>query len=401
MPLVIVIPLLLWFGMVAVPFVFEFVAVEISWLAQAWILYASLGFIALLSALMRQWVWWYWLALSASIFLTITHILGDGLEASSALYLAHVLPLLLAPGAWLLSSRPKPPLWTPAGVLLLVILALLPYGLSLLPWSSWLALPGLGLLTDTPLLGSVAASWFSLAVLSAVIVAWWLWRLKRTSQPRHWAEFAVGILLIGAILSSQQPLLLQTAFVAVAITVLLGLSMQMLNLAYVDELTQLPGRRALFNDMRKLGRRSAVTMLDVDHFKKFNDTYGHDVGDQVLKLIAAQLQKEPGCKAYRYGGEEFTLLFSHDDKAHIHHHLESVRERIAGYPLQIRSRQRPKRSVKGQRQRGRNPGKRVTVTVSLGCAIRQSGETSAAMIKRADTLLYKAKKAGRNCAVIS
>ena len=401
MPLVIVIPLLLWFGMVAVPFVFEFVAVEVSWLTQTWILYVSLGFIALLSALMRQWVWWYWLALSASIFLTLSHILGAGLEASSALYMAHILPLLLAPGAWLLSSRSKPPLWTPAGVALLITLSLLPYGLSMLPWATWLTLPGLRLLDGPPLLHSASAGWFSMLMLSAVIVAWWVWRLKRTSQPRHWAEFAIGILLIGATLSSQQPLLLQTAFIALAITVLLGLSMQMLNLAYVDELTQLPGRRALFNDMRKLGRRSAVTMLDVDHFKKFNDTYGHDVGDQVLKLIAAQLQKEPGCKAYRYGGEEFTLLFSHDDKAHIQQHLESVRQRIAGYPLHIRSRQRPKRSVKGQRQRGRSQGKRVSVTVSLGCAIRQSGETSTAMIKRADTLLYKAKKAGRNRAVIS
>lgn len=400
MPLVIFTPLLLWLGMLVAPPFFEFIDKELAWLAQAWVLYASLGFMVLLAALMRQWVWWYWLVLSASVFLTTTDILAESVDLNRAIYLTNVLPLLLAPACWLLSSRPKPPLWTPAGTTLLLTLGVVPYGLSLLPWTSWLQLPGLQILTAGPTLEAVATSWLTWLLVGAVSILWLGWRLKRRSQPRHWSEFALSILLIGAVMSSQSALLLHCALIALVITVLLGLSVQMLNLAYIDELTQLPGRRALLADMRKLGRRSAITMLDVDHFKKFNDTYGHDVGDQVLRLIAVQLNQEPGCKAYRYGGEEFTLLFKHDDEARLSDHLESVRQRIATYQLHLRSKQRPSRSQQGKQRRGQSSGKRVRVTVSLGCAIRQSGESTTAMIKRADTLLYKAKKAGRNRAII-
>lgn len=400
MPLVIFIPLLLWLGIVAVPPLFEFVGQELSWLAQTWVLYASLGFMALLAGLMRQWGWWYWLVLSTSVFIITTDILAEPADLNRITYLTNILPLLLAGVGWLLSSRPRPPLWTPAGTSLLLTLAILPYGLSLLPWTDWLELPGLQPFLSGTTSDIIETSWLSWSVLGGVILCWLGWRLKRGSQPRHWSEFALSVLLIGAVMSSQSALLLHCALMALVITVLLGLSVQMLNLAYIDELTQLPGRRALLADMRKLGRRSAITMLDVDHFKKFNDTYGHDVGDQVLKLIAAQLNQEPGCKAYRYGGEEFTLLFKHDDEERIWEHLESVRQRIADYPLHLRSKQRPRKSQQGKQQRGQGSSKRVKVTISLGCAVRQAGESTTVMIKRADALLYKAKKAGRNRAVI-
>ena len=84
-------------------------------------------------------------------------------------------------------------------------------------------------------------------------------------------------------------------------------------MAFRDELTGLPGRRALNERLQRLGRSYVIAMADVDHFKKFNDTHGHDVGDQVLRLVAAQLRKiGGGGKAYRYGGEEFTLVFLQD-----------------------------------------------------------------------------------------
>ncbi|MCC5879567.1 MAG: GGDEF domain-containing protein [Idiomarina sp.] len=401
MPFIVAIPLLLWVGMLILPSVFNFVAVELSWLRHVWLLYAALGFLALLSGLMRQWVWWYWLILLASVYLFLTNTLAHPLQPDKTLFLAHLLPPLFVLGGWLLSSRTKPPLWAPQGLLLALLIFLSPHLLAMLPWSQWLTLPGLELLTGAPVVDSIATSWVGLLTTVGLLLAWWVWRVRRVSQPRHWAEFALVILLLGSVLSSQQPLLLNSAFLAGGVTILLGLSMQMLNLAYIDELTQLPGRRALLTDMRKLGRRSAVSMLDVDHFKKFNDTYGHDVGDQVLRLIAAQLKKEPGCKAYRYGGEEFTLLFSHDNRARIEEHLESVRQRVANYPLQIRSKQRPKKPAKGQQRRGGSRGKQVRVTISLGCAVRQQGESANAMLTRADGLLYKAKKAGRNRAVIS
>src|SRR6185436_12678910 len=95
------------------------------------------------------------------------------------------------------------------------------------------------------------------------------------------------------------------AFMAAAGAVLVGALMQESHrLAFRDELTGLPGRRALDARLRSLPGRYTVAMVDVDHFKKFNDTHGHDIGDQVLKLVGARLAEVGGSgKAFRYGGE--------------------------------------------------------------------------------------------------
>jgi len=82
-------------------------------------------------------------------------------------------------------------------------------------------------------------------------------------------------------------------------------------MAYHDELTQLPSRRALNEALMKLPESYTIAMVDVDHFKKFNDTYGHAAGDQALRLVASRLAfVTGGGKAYRYGGEEFTVVFT-------------------------------------------------------------------------------------------
>jgi len=81
-------------------------------------------------------------------------------------------------------------------------------------------------------------------------------------------------------------------------------------MAYLDELTGLLSRRALNEYMMMLGRSYTIAMLDVDYFKKFNDTFGHDMSDQVLKMVGSKMRKVGGGgKAYRYGGEEFTVFF--------------------------------------------------------------------------------------------
>lgn len=86
-------------------------------------------------------------------------------------------------------------------------------------------------------------------------------------------------------------------------------------MAFRDELTGLPGRRALNERMQRLGRNYVIAMTDVDHFKKFNDTHGHDVGDQVLRLVASRLSKVTGGgRAHRYGGEEFALRVCRQDR---------------------------------------------------------------------------------------
>ncbi len=172
-------------------------------------------------------------------------------------------------------------------------------------------------------------------------------------------------------------------------------------LAYRDELTGLASRRALYNLVLSLGRRYSVAMLDIDHFKKFNDTYGHDVGDQVLKLVAAKLARVTGGgKVFRYGGEEFTIVFPRKDAEAVLDDLEDVREAIEDYRIVLRDDKRKKGNnaqTKAKRSQARNGAtKTVSVTISIGVAERENGEMFEQTMKRADEALYRAKKKGRN-----
>ncbi|MHC5351352.1 GGDEF domain-containing protein [Metapseudomonas furukawaii] len=170
-------------------------------------------------------------------------------------------------------------------------------------------------------------------------------------------------------------------------------------MAFRDELTGLPGRRALNERLRRLGRNYVLAMTDVDHFKKFNDTYGHDVGDQVLRLVASRLRKVGGGgKAYRYGGEEFTILFSGKTMEECLPHLEAVRQAIEAYQIRLRDPDnRPRNDDAGRARRGVSAGQAVSVTISIGAAERDALQrTPDEVIKAADQALYSAKSAGRN-----
>ena len=102
------------------------------------------------------------------------------------------------------------------------------------------------------------------------------------------------------------------------------------DIAYRDELTGLPGRRAFNNVMEQLGGTYAIAMCDVDHFKRFNDTYGHDAGDQVLRMVAAKLSHVGGGgRAFRYGGEEFLVVFRGRSAREAEPFVESLRRSIA------------------------------------------------------------------------
>jgi len=166
-------------------------------------------------------------------------------------------------------------------------------------------------------------------------------------------------------------------------------------LAYRDELTALPSRRALNQLSLSLGRKYTVAMLDIDHFKKFNDTYGHDIGDQVLKLVASKLaQVKNGGKVFRYGGEEFTVVFSRKGIDQTLDELERLRQSIADYKIVIRH---PQRATKQARNNKKNSDlKTVGVTISIGVAQRESKQGFAQALKIADQALYRAKKKGRN-----
>lgn len=169
------------------------------------------------------------------------------------------------------------------------------------------------------------------------------------------------------------------------------------NLAYLDELTELPGRRALNEELLRLSGTYSVAMLDVDHFKKFNDTYGHDLGDQVLRMVAAKLMKiSGGGRAFRYGGEEFCVVFHNKTTKEAFPHLSKLRETIDETRMILRSKGRPdKKPEKAKAPTA--PWREVHVTISIGVAESGNELVSADdVMKAADKALYKAKDKGRN-----
>ena len=195
------------------------------------------------------------------------------------------------------------------------------------------------------------------------------------------------------------PLLMATCCLMICISII----MNSYDMAYTDELTGLPSRRALNQYMLSLGRKYTIAMMDIDHFKKFNDTHGHDVGDDVLRMVASKIGKVTGGgKAFRYGGEEFTVIFPRKKTHQVEAHLETLRKTIEHYEMVIRSKARPNgnHNKKGpdKGDQDNKPKKTLSVTISIGIAERNSEHRSPGdVIKTADEALYRAKKKGRNC----
>jgi diguanylate cyclase (GGDEF)-like protein len=167
-------------------------------------------------------------------------------------------------------------------------------------------------------------------------------------------------------------------------------------LAYRDGLTGLPNRRALDDELRRLDGPFAVAMADVDRFKAVNDTHGHDVGDQVLRLVASHVDAVgQGGHAFRYGGEEFAILFPGRAAPDVLDALEAVRAAVAAAPFTLRAADRPRRRPKRPRRRSGAP--QLGVTISIGVAERGVGDAKPdAVLQRADEALYRAKRGGRN-----
>jgi diguanylate cyclase (GGDEF)-like protein len=255
----------------------------------------------------------------------------------------------------------------------------------------------------TPIAGRLL---FAIAFVAAIYRAW-----PRSSgrelrkEPRPLDVGLVGA-LAGAFAACEwagSPGAFGAFMSAAGIILLVAVLQESHRLAFRDELTGLPSRRALEERLSGLGPIYTLAMIDVDHFKQFNDTHGHETGDQVLKLVAARLAQVGGAgTAYRYGGEEFCVLFVERTLDQALPHLEALRNDIEHYQIAVRSVQRPKDRQTGARLRAAGSGKAATekmlsVTVSIGVAQRDDALTKPAqVIRAADEVLYRAKNAGRN-----
>jgi diguanylate cyclase (GGDEF)-like protein len=222
----------------------------------------------------------------------------------------------------------------------------------------------------------------------------------RKSDPVAASMGASLVLLLPLITpDGQDDLSRRIVFSAAVLVILVGVLESMFALAYRDGLTGLPGRRALNDALRQLGRRYVIAMLDVDHFKRFNDRFGHRTGDDVLKMIAARLLRIPGGRAYRYGGEEFTVLFKGRAVRHAADRMEAFREALAGTPFVIRHLPRSNSKARGGLTARMRTRKAVRITVSIGWAMPAAAKGRRKpddVLAAADKALYRAKQKGRN-----
>jgi len=171
---------------------------------------------------------------------------------------------------------------------------------------------------------------------------------------------------------------------------------------YIDELTQIPNRRALDEHLQTLSGNYMIAMMDIDHFKSFNDRYGHDEGDNVLKLVGKSLNNDMG-NTFRYGGEEFFAVFEGRDCNSAFSVADRARKKLSKREFFIRPPQKIRKTT-SEKQRGKSKTnmKKVRVTVSIGLAKPdEAHQTPTEVMKLADEALYKAKNKGRNCVVIN
>jgi diguanylate cyclase (GGDEF)-like protein len=260
-------------------------------------------------------------------------------------------------------------------------------------WLSWTKLPQVAVLSSLLVLAILL---FRVVSLCKPVESGFFWALLATVTALHYG--AVGKIATGY---------LGTA----ALILLASVVETSYFMAYYDELTGVPARRAFNDALLGLEAPYAIAVVDIDHFKKFNDTYGHETGDHVLRLVAARLSRVTGGgKAYRCGGEEFSIVFAGLTAKEAAHHLELLRESVEHSTFRVRS-QIDRRSTPrgGDRRRASNPRKaqkirsveridpEVRVTVSMGVAEPvMSDDDVNEVIRTADQALYRAKANGRN-----
>lgn len=167
---------------------------------------------------------------------------------------------------------------------------------------------------------------------------------------------------------------------------------------YLDPLTAIPNRQAMDERLHTLNGNYSLAMVDIDHFKKFNDTYGHAEGDNVLRMVAQHLQEHLGNDVYRYGGEEFCAVFEKSSHEKSVERMEKVRSTMEKRKFTLREKRKPGyRGFNLPFKKHADKGKKVHITISVGVAfMSKTHKTAEEVIKRADHWLYEAKEKGRN-----
>jgi diguanylate cyclase (GGDEF)-like protein len=255
--------------------------------------------------------------------------------------------------------------------------------------------------------------WLSFAVATAVL-GWRFFKTRKPIEPGFaWCVAAVFLWLEFAPVGK-----MSDAYVGTA-ALILGASLIETSyvLAYHDELTGIRGRRAFNESLLSLDQQYSIAIVDIDHFKKFNDTYGHDVGDQVLCMVASRLsQVEGNGQAFRCGGEEFAIVFRNLSAKDAFEHLDALRRVIEKSTFQLRAGDRraegkvekanERRAGESDRRRStkkkpaaspKPAADRLSVTVSIGVAEPSTrNRQPEQVIQAADQALYRAKEKGRN-----
>ena len=258
-------------------------------------------------------------------------------------------------------------------------------------WFTWTTLPQLSLLTY-------------LVVAVLLLLRFAIYH-KPVEIGSFWALLATAFALQSGGLDQRGTAYAGTAALILA-TAVVETSYLM---AYHDELTGLPGRRAFNELLLGLDNQYAIAIADIDHFKSFNDTYGHETGDEVLRMVASHLAAVTGGgKAFRCGGEEFAIVFPQKSAKDAFDRLEALRQDIASSAFRVRGqldRRKLPRGPGDRRQAAKKKvrkltaarGGEVTVTISIGVAEPSTKNHKVdQVISAADKALYRAKEGGRN-----
>jgi len=339
------------------------------------------------------------LVFAVALLALTQYVLGGGTATLQQRLFFHAATFLLPVNLALVALLPERGTVTPAAGVRWTLIVLQVIGVAFLAR----AFPAQTLsVLRTRLLPAVLSSWTPLAqpaliafvAIGAILVLAWL---REPQSPVRGYTYALVAAFLGVTWRAAGPgqeIWLATAGLVLVVAVVEASYL----MAYRDGLTELPARRALNEALLRLGGQFTVAMIDVDRFKQFNDRWGHDAGDHVLRMVAARLaQVAGGGKAYRYGGEEFAVLFPGKGAEECMPHLEELREKVETSRFTLRRRFRPRKKPAAPKGGGRKTREQIVITVSIGVAEKNHRHsTPDQVVAAADKALYRAKEGGRN-----